>query len=96
LAGRIAYLELSGLTVSEIEKETIPDQQRLWLRGGFPDSFLSDSDEASLRWRLNFISTYLERDVPQFGSRIPSTSLRSLWTMLAHSQGGNLILPGLV
>lgn len=63
---------------------------KLWLRGGFPDSFLANSDEASLRWRLNFISTYLERDVPQFGARIPAVTLRRLWTMLAHSQGGQL------
>ncbi|NML20231.1 ATP-binding protein [Pseudoflavitalea sp. G-6-1-2] len=87
LAGRIAYKELSGLLVTEVG---IKEQNNLWLRGGFPDSFLARSDEASLRWRTNFISTYLERDVPQFGSRIPSTSLRLLWTMLAHAQGTQL------
>ncbi|TDW99105.1 ATP-binding protein [Dinghuibacter silviterrae] len=90
LAGRIAYKELSGLTVAEIDHKTSADFERLWLRGGFPDSFLSKSDEASLRWRLNFISTYLERDVPQLGPRIPAVTLRNLWTMLAHSQGGQL------
>jgi uncharacterized protein len=90
LAGRIAYKDLYGFTVSEIEAAGKYDADRLWLRGGFPDSFLATSDEASLRWRLNFISTYLERDVPQFGLRIPSTSLRLLWTMLAHSQGGQI------
>jgi hypothetical protein len=92
LAGRIAYKELSGLTASEIVQEEPDQQDRLWLRGGFPDSFLAKSDEASLRWRMNFISTYLERDVPQFGSRIPASSLRLLWTMLAHSQGGQINL----
>lgn len=90
LAGRLAYKELSGLTVSEVKGEEEASQERLWLRGGFPDSFLARSDEASLRWRMNFISTYLERDVPQFGARIPANSLRLLWTMLAHNQGGLL------
>lgn len=84
LAGRIAYKELSGLTVQEIKRT---EQDRLWLRGGFPDSFLGKNDEVSLRWRQNFISTYLERDVPQLGSRIPAVTLRRLWTMLAHNQG---------
>lgn len=90
LAGRIAYKELSGLTVPELSLQTSPEQDKLWLRGGFPDSFLAQSDAASLRWRLNFISTYLERDVSQFGPRIPAVILRRLWTMLAHSQGGQL------
>ena len=89
LAGRIAYRELSGFNVSEIEV-TPAARDQLWLRGGFPDSFLAKSDAASLRWRLNFINTYLEREVPQFGPRIPSVTLRRLWTMLAHSQGGQL------
>lgn len=90
LAGRIAYKELMGLTISEIMNQNHGDINKLWLRGGFPDSFLADSDESSLRWRLNFIRTYLERDVPQFGPRIPAVTLRKLWTMLAHSQGGQL------
>lgn len=90
LAGRIAYKELSGFTVSEVASDEKSNLDKLWLRGGFPDSFLAKTDEASLRWRLNFISTYLERDVPQFGPRIPAVTLRRLWTMLAHSQGGQL------
>jgi uncharacterized protein len=90
LAGRIAYKELPGLTAAEITGQQAGDQNRLWLRGGFPDSFLAKTDLASLRWRLNFISTYLERDVPQFGPRIPATTLRLLWTMLAHNQGSQL------
>lgn len=90
LAGRIAYKELTGLTVAEVDYKITTDLDRLWLRGGFPDSFLAKSDEASLRWRLNFINTNLERDVPPLGPRIPAPSLRNLWTMLAHSQGGQL------
>lgn len=90
LAGRIAYKELSGITATEIKSNTRADLDKLWLRGGFPDSFLIKSDDASLRWRQNFITTYLERDVPQFGPRIPAVTLRRLWTMLAHSQGGQL------
>jgi predicted AAA+ superfamily ATPase len=83
LAGRIAFKELYGLTVQEIKTN---QQDMLWLRGGFPDSFLAKDNTASLRWRVNFITTYLERDVPQFGSRIPAVTLRRLWTMLAHNQ----------
>lgn len=90
LAGRIAYKELSGFTAAEINNKASKDVDRLWLRGGFPDSFLAKNDEASLRWRLNFIATYLEREVPQFGPRMPATTLRLLWTMLAHNQGGQL------
>ncbi|WP_298708866.1 ATP-binding protein [Chitinophaga sp.] len=90
LAGRIAYKELTGLTLEEVLGSGSGGMQQLWLRGGFPDSYLSASDAASFRWRTNFITTYLERDVPQFGQRIPATSLRLLWTMLAHNQGGQL------
>jgi uncharacterized protein len=87
LAGRIAYTELTGFTAAEIKAQNIGDLSSLWLRGGFPDSFLARSDQASLRWRTNFISTYLERDIPQLAPRIPAVTLRRLWTMLAHSQG---------
>jgi predicted AAA+ superfamily ATPase len=90
LAGRIAYTQLTGFTVPEIIRAKRGDPDMLWLRGGFPDSFLAATDEASFRWRQNFISTYLEREVPQFGPRIPAVTLRRLWTMLAHSQGGQL------
>jgi len=61
--------------------------ETLWLRGGFPDSVLASSDMASLTWRQNFIKTYLERDIPQLGPRIPAETLRRFWTMLAHLQG---------
>jgi predicted AAA+ superfamily ATPase len=87
LAGRIRYLELGPLDAGEVGRERL---DALWLRGGFPESLLAASDAASLRWRLDFIRTYLERDIPQLGPRIPAETLRRLWTMLAHSQGGLL------
>ena len=87
LAGRIAYLELSPLSVQETG-EALTDA--LWLRGGFPESLTAPSDARSLRWRQNFIRTYLERDIPQFGPRIAPDTLRRFWTMLAHHQGGLL------
>jgi uncharacterized protein len=87
LAGRIAYLELAGLNMLETGAET---QEVLWLRGGFPSSLQASSDARSLQWRENFIRTYLERDIPQFGPRIAAETLRRFWTMLAHHQGGLL------
>ena len=87
LAGRIGYLELGPLDAREVQEAQL---RRLWIRGGFPRSFLAASDEASALWRENFIRTYLERDIPQLGPRIPAETLRRFWTMLAHSQGGLL------
>lgn len=87
LAGRIAYLELGPLTITEMVDN---DQDQLWLRGGFPDSYLASNDRASLRWRQNFIRTYLERDIPMLGPRIPAETLRRFWTMLAHQQSSLL------
>ena len=87
LAGRIAYVELAPLDVLETP---VAQQNRLWVRGGFPESFLADSDARSLVWRQSFIRTYLERDIPQIGPRIPATTLHRFWTMLAHVQGGLL------
>ncbi len=84
LAGRIAYVELGPFTVLEVGAAA---RDRLWVRGGFPESFLADSDDASAVWRENFIRTYLERDIPQLGPRIPAETLRRFWTMLAHLQG---------
>ena len=84
LAGRVAYCELYPLDVTEVSKN---HHDRLWCRGGFPDSYLAAGDEKSLEWRHNFISTYLERDIPQLGPRIPAETLRRFWTMLAHNQG---------
>jgi predicted AAA+ superfamily ATPase len=87
LAGRISYIELSELNTLEVPGNAIDS---LWVRGGFPKSFLSNTDKASLRWRLDFIQTYLEREIQQFGPRIPAETLRRFWTMLAHNQGGLL------
>lgn len=87
LAGRLATLELSGLTVAETGPDLL---ERLWLRGGFPDSVTAASDGASSRWRAAFIRSYLERDIPQLGPRIPAETLRRFWTMLAHEQGSLL------
>ncbi len=86
LAGRIAYCELSPITVAEYPE----DMDRLWLRGGFPDSLLASNDKKSLLWRSSFIRTYLERDIPQLGPRIPAETLRRFWMMLAHLQGSLL------
>jgi len=89
LAGRIEYVDMGPLNVQEIEAKTRACD-RLWLRGGFPDSYLAKNDADSFRFRQSFIRTYLERDVPQFGPRLPAETLRRLWTMLAHNQGGLL------
>lgn len=85
LAGRISYLDLGPIHPGEVGPS---DDERLWVRGGFPDSFLARDDGESLAWREDLIRTYLERDIPQFGPRIPAETLRRFWTMLAHSQGG--------
>ena len=85
LAGRISYLELTPFDATEVDGDRM---DRLWIRGGFPASFLAANDRISLDWREDFIRTYLERDVPQFGSRIPAETLRRFWTMLAHHQAG--------
>lgn len=87
LAGRVSYQELTPFTLDEVGQGALP---ALWLRGGFPESFLAASDRASLSWREDFIRTYLERDIPSFGLRIPAETLRRFWTMLAHDQGGLL------
>ena len=86
LAGRIEYVDLGPLNVLEVEN-TEKTTDRLWLRGGFPDNYLAKSDADSFHLRRNFIRTYLERDVPQFGPRIPAETLDRLWVMLAHNQG---------
>jgi uncharacterized protein len=89
LAGRVAYVELPPLQASEIflAQSSIADLHLLWVRGGFPMSWLAKTDTDSMTWREVFISTYLEKDIPALGPRIPSTTLRRLWTMLAHLQG---------
>ena len=87
LAGRIAFVELSPLTLLEIEDSQI---ENLWVRGGFPESYLANSEKASAMWRENFIRTYLERDIPQLGPRVPAETLRRLWTMIAHLQSSSM------
>ncbi|MSP52751.1 MAG: ATP-binding protein [Gammaproteobacteria bacterium] len=86
LAGRIAYHELASLTPVEVNAENSSELDKLWLRGGFPESYLASTESVSVDWRDNFIRTYLERDIPQLGPRIPAMTLRRLWTMLAHLQ----------
>jgi len=86
LAGRISYIEMSGLNLTEIDRKQ-KDRQTLWLRGGFPDSYLAADDDVAMDWLENLIRTYLERDIPQMGLRVPAARLRRLWTMLAHLQG---------
>ena len=86
LAGRIVYEELPGLNTLEVGD----GHEALWIRGGFPDAFTARSDAASARWRLNFVRTYLERDIPQLGVRVSAQTLRRFWTMLTHRQGGLL------
>ncbi|MCY4138808.1 MAG: ATP-binding protein [Rhodobacteraceae bacterium] len=87
LAGRVSYHELTPFALPETCAKAM---SALWLHGGFPESFLAKSDRDSLIWREDFIRTYLERDIPAFGSRIPAETLRRFWTMLAHEQGGLL------
>ena len=84
LAGRISYLQISGLETTHIKST---EKQKLWIRGGFPRSFLAKSEVESFNWRQDFISTFLERDIPSLGFNIPSLTLRRFWIMLAHYHG---------
>ena len=86
LAGRIAYIGMAPISALEVD-DSRASRERLWLRGGFPDSYLAASDEDSIALRRDFIRTCLEREVAVFGPRVPATTLERLWTMLAHSQG---------
>ncbi len=88
LAGRIVYHELTPITVLEAPRKW----ESLWVRGGFPESLLAKDDGASWRWRSAFIDTYLERDIPELGPRVPALQMRRLWSMLAHGQGDQLNL----
>ena len=92
LAGRVARLELTPFQARELLPPDAPGPalDSLWARGGFPLAWLAQSDAQSLRWREAFIATYLERDIPALGPRLPATTLRRLWTMLAHVQGSLL------
>lgn len=84
LAGRIEFIELSGF---DLREKGSHGWQRLWSRGGFPRSFLARSDDDSFAWREGFISTFLQRDIPQLGINIPAVAMRRFWTMLAHYHG---------
>jgi predicted AAA+ superfamily ATPase len=84
LAGRIATIRMGGFSLDEVGLES---QRIHWLRGGLPRSFLAKTEEESLEWRINFVSTFLERDVSQFGVKIPATSLFRFWSVLAHYHG---------
>lgn len=85
LAGRVAYVDLAPIDALEFPSQ-VGDTDRLWTRGGFPDSLLAENDGASLNWRRAFVRSYLERDVPMFAPRMPAETIGRLWTMLAHSQ----------
>jgi predicted AAA+ superfamily ATPase len=84
LAGRISIKKMSGFSLGEVGVES---QKQLWLRGGFPLSFIAPSEEISYDWRKDFVLTFLERDIPQFGFNIPSSSLFKFWSLLAHYHG---------
>ena len=84
LAGRISFVEITPFGLSETGPEAV---DTLWLRGGFPPSFLATDDEASWQWREAYLRTFLERDIPALGIRIPALTLRRFWTMLAHYHG---------
>ncbi len=84
LAGRLCIVEMAGFTLEELE---LPDLKRLWLRGGFPRSFLARTEAASSAWREDFIRTFLERDLAQLGVKVPSGTMRRFWTMTAHYSG---------
>lgn len=89
LAGRIAYHELTPFLTLEI-KDSESERDKLWVRGGFPSSYLAATDAASAEWRAAFVRTYLERDIPALGPRVPAATLQRFWTMLAHQQGALL------
>ena len=84
LAGRIEFIDMSGFDLAEIGAENM---RRLWVRGGFPDSYLAGSDAASMVWRGDFIRTFLERDIPRLGLKVPAQLLHRFWTMTAHYHG---------
>jgi predicted AAA+ superfamily ATPase len=97
LAGRIRYLELSPFSAMEVYK-TDPlafNPEKLWFRGGFPNSYLAETDNESWEWRNDFISSYVERDIPLMGPQIPATRMKKFWTMLAHYHGQQVVFSDL-
>jgi hypothetical protein len=89
LAGRLAYVDLTSITPAEAKSSSI-SQEQTWLRGGFPNSLLANSDRQSLQWRESFIRSFLDRDIPMFAPRLPVETLSRLWQMVAHNSGGIL------
>jgi predicted AAA+ superfamily ATPase len=85
LAGRISYIEMGGFSIEHLS--AVADIKKLWIRGGFPRSFLAGSEQSSFQWRQDFVTTFLERDIPNLGIRIPARTLRQFWMMLAHYHG---------
>ncbi len=85
LAGRISYIEMGGFSTEHLSAVT--DIKKLWIRGGFPRSFLAGSEQSSFQWRQDFVTTFLERDIPNLGIKIPARTLRQFWIMLAHYHG---------
>lgn len=85
LAGRIGYVELTPFSVTEVD-----DQKKLWLRGGFPRSYMAKTNLESYEWRLAYITTFMERDIPNLGFKVPAAQMRRLWMMLAHNHGNVL------
>jgi predicted AAA+ superfamily ATPase len=84
LAGRLSFIDVSGFSLSELGIENL---EKCWWRGGFPRAYLARSDKAARQWHEDFFRTFLERDIPQLGIRIPSSTLRRFWTMVAHFHG---------
>src|SRR5690606_20356207 len=93
LAGRIRYLELSPFSADEIYKEDplAFNVDKLWFRGGFPDSYLAKTDDESWEWRNDFISSYVERDIPLMGPQVSATRMKRFWSMLAHYHGQQVV-----
>lgn len=94
LAGRIRYLELNPFSVNELNLNDPLgfNLEKLWFRGGFPDSYLAESESQSQNWRRDFISTYVEKDIPLFGPQVPATRMKRFWSMLAHYHGQQAVL----
>lgn len=94
LAGRIRYLELSPFSVMELYQNDPSgfNYEKLWFRGGFPDSYLAETDSDSWDWRYDFITTYVERDIPLFGAQVSATRMKRFWSMLAHYHGQQAVL----
>lgn len=92
LAGRVQFLHVPGMTVQEVGAG---NRDRLWVQGGFPAAFLAKDAAAAARWHEGFVPTFLERDIPQLGIRVPAAALRRFWAMAAHYHGQILNLADL-